>query len=72
MDLETMMKETRKAKKQLKKCGADAKFVRISPRTYTEITGRRTIKCGRINGMDVYIDFSRHEDCVITGECVDD
>ena len=68
MDMETLMTATRAAKKQLKKCGVDAKYVRISPQAYTYLTGESVIKCGRINGMDMYIDFSICKDYVITGD----
>ena len=66
MDLETMVKATKKAKKQLKKYGITAKNVVISPELYMKITGKPVIKCGEINGMGLYVSLEMNDETVIT------
>ena len=60
-------KTVRKAKKKMIKLGANPKVVRISYGFYKELTGRRDIPCGKIDGMDMIVDFSIDGEAIVEG-----
>ena len=47
----------KQAKKKMKKLGSKPTKVRISYELYKELTGRGDIPCGKIDGMDIIVDF---------------